>query len=310
MLVGVLMIFLVFSFTGVAVLNVSYLSNSNSMETTKNIRLQYEIESRINESLWRINAGVDTLVNYSIDGATVLWDPQLSILSVDVQRFDMEAEILLDLGDDTPFSSAIASNHPINFDAYVAEAEESHAIQQFDVMPVVDYGWYLTNNPIIHHGNQESWKESDLNQEGIHIFLGNNLNVSNLNLENSTLVFLGNDILFSSNNIIKAPVPTDSSDAQPAIVFMNPYTSLTIAEGTQVEGAIFCAGRLYLENATLSGPVVADRVTLTDDIQFIDSLHPHYYRWNKGFGEKNDYDWPKHVDRWTTAKWNKISQGA
>ena len=310
MLVGVLMIFVIFSFTGVAVLNVSYLSSSASMETTNNIRLQYEIESRINESLWRINAGADTLVNYTIDGASVFWDSQLSILSVDVNKFDMEAEILLDLSHDTPFSSAIASVNPINFDAYQALAEEEHAVQEFDVMPNVDYDWFLTNHTHIYHGNQSSWSEEDLATEGIHIFLGNNLEISGLNLENSTLVFLGNDIQFSTNNIIKAPVPADSVDATPAIVFMNPYTSLTIGEGTHVEGAIYCAGRLFLEDATLSGPIVSKDVTLNDDVDFIDDLHPQYYRWNKGFGNKKDYDWPKHIDRWRTVKWDRITGDA
>lgn len=310
MLVAVLMVFVIFSFTGVAVLNVSYLSSAASLETTQNIRLQYEIESRINEALWRINAGADTLVNYNIDGASVNWDPSLSILSVDVNNYCMESEILLDLSMDTPFSSAIASSNSINTDEYTATAEEEHAVQKFNVMPNVDYDWFLQNAAVIHHGNQKSWSEASLSQEGVHIFLGNNLEITGLSLENSTLVFLGNDILFSSNNTIKAPVPSGSEDAVPAIVFINPYTDLTILAGTHIEGAIFCAGQLNVENATLSGPVVAGDVTLLSDINFIDKEHPKYYRWTQGFGNENDYDWPKFVSRWRTNKWNRIKQNA
>jgi len=58
MLVAVIMMFLALSFTGVSVLNVSYLSRSASAETIENIKLQYQMESRINQALWQINTGV------------------------------------------------------------------------------------------------------------------------------------------------------------------------------------------------------------------------------------------------------------
>ena len=86
MLVAVLMLFVVFSFTGVAVLNVSYLSSANSAETVNNIKLQYATESSINEALWRINTGVDSLVNTNADGIVTLWDETTNILSVNVDK--------------------------------------------------------------------------------------------------------------------------------------------------------------------------------------------------------------------------------
>lgn len=306
MLVAVLMVFVIFSFTGVAVLNVSYLSSSTSMETVNNIKLQYEMESTINQALWRINCGTDSLVNYTSGGISTLWNPQLNILSVEVENYQMETEILLDLSADTPFDRAISSNNPIHTDGYTADVNEEHTIKQFDELPIVDYGYFLLNQDVIHHGNQESWSESSLQVEGIHIFLGNNLEISGLDLENSTLVFLGNDIVFSNDNIIKAPVPEGTMDAVPAVVLLNPYTSFDIQAGTHIEGTIYCAGELNIDNATLSGPIVAQTINLTDDINFIDEDHQEYYRWNKGFGNMNDHDWPKHVGRWKTAKWNKV----
>jgi hypothetical protein len=172
MLVAVLMVFVVFSFTGVAVLNVSYFSSSTAMETVNNIKLQYEMESSINQALWRINCGTDSLVNYSSGGITTLWNPQLSILSVGIENYQMETEILLDLSADTPFDRAIASNNPINTDGYVADAAAEHEIRQFDELPIVDYGYFLLNTAVIHHGNQSSWSENSMEIEGIHIFLG------------------------------------------------------------------------------------------------------------------------------------------
>jgi len=300
------MVFVIFSFTGVAVLNVAYLSSSASAETVQNIKLQYQMESSINEALWKINSGADSLVNYSSDGEITIWDPQLGILSVDIENFNMEAEILLDLSVNSPFDRAIASNNPINTNGYSTAAEEEHAISEFDVIPTVDYEYFLLNSPIIHHGNQESWSEASLAAEGTHIFLGNNLEISGLDLENSTLVFLGTNILFSDDNLIKAPVPEEDADAVPALVLLNPYTVFSLQAGTHIEGAIYCAGQLSIDNATLTGPIVSSSVTLAADINFIDGEHQEYYRWNKGFGNKNDYDWPKHVNRWRTSKWGKI----
>ncbi|NQV14280.1 hypothetical protein HQ531_02395, partial [bacterium] len=103
MLVAVLMIFVVFSYTGVAVLNVSYVSSSASRETVQNIKLQYAVESQVNETLWRINIGADSLVSETSDGITTLWDATSNILSVNVDMFEMEAEILMDLNEDTHF---------------------------------------------------------------------------------------------------------------------------------------------------------------------------------------------------------------
>ena len=136
--------------------------------------------------------------------------------------------------------------------------------------------------------------------------MGNNLEISGLNLENSTLVFLGTNILFSNDNILKAPVPAADADAVPALVLLDPDTNFDIQAGTHIEGAIFCAGQLNIQNATLTGPIVANHISLTADLNLIDADHQEYYRWNKGFGNKNDYDWPKHVSRWKSTKWNRI----
>jgi len=89
MLVAVLIIFVVFSFTGVAALNVSQLSNSTLSGTSQNIKLQYELESRINKAMWHINSGKDQLVNLSSEGTKVQWDSQHHVLSVGVEEFNM-----------------------------------------------------------------------------------------------------------------------------------------------------------------------------------------------------------------------------
>jgi len=306
MLVAVLMVFVIFSFTSVADLNISYLANSDSRETAHTIKLQYEIESRINKAMWRINSGDDESVNMSSEGASVSWDPQLGILSIGTENDQTNSEVQLDLSENTPFSRALASKTRIKTYGYHVDIEEEHSLQQVDLLPELDPSYFIINRAIIHHGNQDSWSKQSLQIEGIHIFLGNNLEISDLNLENSTLLFLGDSITFNENNIVKAPVPLDSLDAaDPALVFMNPSTEFTLKWGTQVEGAIYCAGHLDIENATLTGPVVSNSITLTGNVDFIDDQHPEYYRWTRGFGNQDDYDWPKHVDQVRSTNRNK-----
>ncbi len=305
MLVAVLMLFLVFSFTSVADLSASLASNSGSMESVRNIKQQYEMESNINQAMWRINSGADELVNLSADGVTIVWDAENYLLSVGTENARTESEIQLDLTERTPFSSAIASLTPIQTNGYFADVEEAHPVQQVDLLPTIDPAYFIINRAIIHHGDETTWSTEDLQIEGIHIFLGNNLVISGLDLENSTLLFLGENIFFSENNTIKAPAPVDALPADPAVVFMSPHTKFTLKYGTHIEGAVFCASHLDIENATLTGPVLANSVTLTGNVDFRDNLMPDYYRWNMGFGDQNDYDWPKHVGRWKSVKWNK-----
>ncbi|MCF7922847.1 MAG: hypothetical protein K9M55_09110 [Candidatus Marinimicrobia bacterium] len=63
MQVAVLIIFLVFSYSGVVILNVSSLSSASSVETVNNIKLQDVIDSSIHEPLWRLNNGPDISEN-------------------------------------------------------------------------------------------------------------------------------------------------------------------------------------------------------------------------------------------------------
>jgi len=306
MLIAVLMVFVIFSFTSVANLSIAYIANSSSTGTTQNIKQLYEMESQINEALWRINSGPDDLVNVSSEEATIIWDSQHNTLSIGTETYKVRSEVQLDLSTDTPFSSAIASRTPIDMNGYFADVEDEHPLQQVDQLPAIDPSYFIINRAVIHHSDQTTWSEKSLQVEGIHIFLGNNLEISGLNLVNSTLIFLGDNISFRGSNNIKAPAPVNSLAALPAVVFMNPHINFTLRYGTHIEGAVFSAGHLDIENAKLTGPVVANSVTLTGNVDFIDDAHPEYYRWQEGFGNMDSYDWPKHLKRLKSTQWNKI----
>ena len=113
MLVAVLMIFVVFSYTSVAVLHISNLSSSTSGEIVNSIKLQYAMESSVNKTLWRINNSPDSLVNMNADGITTVWDASNQVLSVNINKFEMETELLLDLSGDTHFDRALAADETI-----------------------------------------------------------------------------------------------------------------------------------------------------------------------------------------------------
>ncbi|MBT4033968.1 MAG: hypothetical protein HOB84_00800 [Candidatus Marinimicrobia bacterium] len=324
MLVAVLMVFVIFSFTGVAVLNVSYLSSSTSMETVQNIKLQYEMESKINEALWRINTGVDSIVNYSSGGTTINWDSQLNILSVGIDNFNMESEVLLDLSEDTHFDRALASDATINTNNFDTDIAEENSSRFFTFMPEVDLDYFTDNAVAVHSNWFKRWdgdsehEDDEAFAEGIHIFTGSFIELKDMELNNCTLVFTGRFVFFSNSNHINAPVPVDSSNALPALVFTNPDNNFYVAaEGANhekedvINGAIYTAGTIILKKGELSGPIVGKTINLEDgsgyahDIRFRDTEHPWHYRWQHGFKEKSHYDWPKRIGRWRTAKWAK-----
>jgi hypothetical protein len=309
MLVAVLMIFTIFSFTGVAVLNVSYLSNSNSMDTINNIKMQYATESSINEALWRINQGVDSLVNTNVNGISTVWNPTLNILSVNVDKFQMESEILLDLSDDTHFDRGIAAEDAVNLDGYDPGLDEDHQVRgNFDFLPEVDLQYFLDNAVQIHN---ESWKiwDNETLADGIHVFTGSFIAIENVTL-NGTMVFTGHHVSFRNGNEITAAAG-DTSSTEAALVFTNPYQDFEAYspnDNETITGAIYCKGNVTLRNGQISGPVMGRNVTLRGHFNLRDTENTDRFRWTKGFGQRHNYDWPKQIGRWKTKKWNKKLQ--
>lgn len=316
MLVAVLMLFLVFSFTGVAVLNVAYLSQSTSMETVQNIKLQYALESSVNQALWHINNGADSLVNLKSDGLKLTWEPSLQVLAVNVDLFEMEAEVLLDLTTDMHFDHAISTSGEIDFNGYSPEVEENHQVRSgFNFLPEVDLDYFMDNAVSISKKPEKSKKDKKNGypengitlEDGIHVFTGNNITVEDIRLNSGTLVFTGKNISFRGDNIIRAP-HADSTGAMPALIFTNPKQTFEMYSDNEAEtiiGAIYCAGSIELHNGNLSGPVLANSVYLGANINFLDNENAGFYQWNHGFGDPEDYDLPKQIKRWNQKKWGK-----
>ena len=301
------MIFTIFSFTGVAVLNVSYLSNSNSMDTINNIKLQYATESSINEALWRINTGVDSLVNTNVEGIATIWDPTLNILSVNVDKFEMESEILLDLSDDTHFDRGIAAEETVDLDGYDPGLDTDQQVRgNFDFLPEVDIQYFLDNATTIHTESFKLWRDNTF-PDGIHVFTGSYLTIEDIRLTSGTLVFTGHHVRFWGNNVINAPLG-DSTSTNAAVIFTHEYQDFEIYSsnaGETITGAIFCKGDITLWNGNISGPILGKNVSLRNNFNLGDTENLNRFRWTKGFGHRDSYDWPKQIGRWKTNKWNK-----
>jgi len=308
MLVAVIMIFVVMSFTGVAVLDISYNSQAASRETIENIKVQYMLESSVNETLWRINTGVDSLVNTDIDGITTSYNADTGLLTVSLDTLNTEAEITMDLTEDTHFNRGIASENAIPSDIADAGITKDNQGRKFNFLPDVDMDYFTNNAVEVHAQSWHTFQNLTLD-DGIHIFTGSWINIEDITLNAGTIVFTGRYIFFSGENNIVAPEP-DSLGADPVLVFTHPNQNFSLsssAGGETILGTIYAKNKITLTSGTCSGPIIAKTVVLDDAhaYNFEDEAYGKYYTWTKGFGNRDDYDWPKQLGRWTTTKWDK-----
>jgi len=308
MLVAVIMIFVVMSFTGVAVLDVSYNSRTASMATIENIKVQYLLESSVNETLWRINTGIDSLVNIDSDGLSTSWNDTTKVLTVTLDTLNTEAVISMDLSEDTHFNRGIASSSALPADITGAGITNDNRGRKFNFLPEVDMDYFTNNAVTIHNESWTTWSNVTF-ADGIHIFTGSVITLDDVTLNAGTMVFTGRYVSFRDENHIAAPEP-DSLGADPVLVFTHPNTNFSLYSSGGAEtilGTIYAKNKITLTNGTVSGPIIANEVVLDNAhaYNFEDDTYGKYYTWTKGFGNKADYDWPKQLGRWTTSKWEK-----
>jgi len=251
--------------------------------------------------------GVDSLVNSSVDGITTQWEPTTNILAVNVDKFEMEAEIVLDLSEDTHFDRGIAAEETVDLDGFDAGLDEERQVRgDFDFLPEVDLQYFLDNAVTIHTENWHEWSNNTF-PNGIHVFTGYYLTLENVRLTSGTLVFLGHNIRFLYGNDITAAAG-DTSGTYPAVIFTNPaqnFEAYSRLGDESITGAIYCKGDVTLYNGHFSGPIMGKNVSLHNNFSLKDTENADRYRWTKGFGNRDSYDWPKQIRRWKTRRWHK-----
>lgn len=297
-IVAIMITAVIFSATGLGVLNLATIVNLDTQEAVKTVQNQVEVESFANIALWRVNAGGDNLGTYSSGDLSATFDSTTKSLSV-TKMVDGEATSLyIGLEEDYHFKRAVATSGTFYSNGLSVEPEPQHQVRsQMGFLPQADLQYFVDNAAQIHYDNSRTYHTADLS-EGINVFMGSGLTFDRVSMENTTLVFAGTNIDFWKRNVIKS-----GSGDMPALVFTNPNSDFTFygfwsSYRDIIEGAVYSAGTVRLWNGTLSGPVVAETVVLNRDMNFTDDENSQFYQWQNGFGAYDDYDWPKQIDQW------------
>ena len=300
-IVAIMITAVIFSATGLGVLNLATIVNLDTQAAVQTVQDQVEVESFANVALWRVNAGGDTLGTFSVGNVTASYDTTLQRLTVVKTRDGETSGLVLDLEEDSHFKRAVASQYGIDFnDGKTISEEPIHRLRtNMEFLPQVD--WTYLNA----HAAQEIWMWNDhVHQEdlveGINIIHGSYLDIHNVDMENITLVFTGYDIQPKDDVKLKAPVI--GGVPLPAIILTNPYNDTHFDQGYEdeihIEGAIYSAGHVRLHEGEFTGPVIARTARICRDIDMLDDEGSEYYQWNLGFGNYDDYDWPKQIQEW------------
>ena len=293
MLAAVLTLFFVFTFTGVAVLDLSSFTALENQDAVQSLKNQYNVESAVNVALWKIN-NVDSLAEYSDGYVTVAYDTTDMELVVGVDRYDKNYEVAVDLSEDHHFNRGIAARDSIIWNGHSAGLNDDRKHRKFNFLPEADLDYYLDNAVAVHSENFHTYSDDTL-APGIHVFTGSFISLENIKVQ-GTLVFTGRYVWLLGGNEVEAPVSAENSYA--ALVFTNDKQSTNLTDD-EIKGPIYAKNKVRIHgNAKLSGPVVARTVELEDDINILDDENPQYYKWNNGFGNHSDYTWPKHIGRW------------
>lgn len=300
-IVTVMITAIIFSLTGMGVLQVAQFVQLDSQMAAHFIENKLEVDSYVNIALWRLNAGEDSLANFTTGDVTCSYDTTTLELVVTTVSHGINSSMLVTLEEYYHFKHAIATKGAISMGSYTVGEEIEHEVRDnYEFLPEIDLAYWLSVADTIFADNSRLYHDGDL-VEGILIFTGSAPKFDDISLDNTTMVFTAPGVVeFKHTNVIRA-VYTDST-IFPALVFTDSTSSFTIDDGAHdqdhIEGAIFSAGTIILAKGELSGPIVAREVTVNNNMDFLDSDYPQYYGWQEGFGSYYDYNWPKQILQW------------
>ena len=301
-IVAIMITAIIFSATGLGVLNLAATVNLDTQTAVHTVQDRIEVESYANVALWRVNAGGDSLGNFSVGNVSAAYDSTLQRLTVIKTTDEETSGLILDLEEDSHFKRAVATQYGIDFNGGKTISEEPvHQLRHdMEFLPQVDMAYLVAN------AAQEVWLwnehiHNDDIVEGINIFHGSYLDIHNVDKENVTLVFTGYDIQPKDDVKLKAPII--GGVPLPALILTNAYNDTHFDQGygdkIHIEGAIYSAGHVRLHEGEFTGPVVARTARICRNIDMLDDDGSEYYAWNLGFGSYDDYDWPKQIQEWT-----------
>ena len=300
-IVAIMITAVIFSATGLGVLNLATVVNLDTQTAVQTVQDQVEVESFSNVALWRVNVGGDSLGNFSVGDISATYDSDAMKLTVLKTNGDEISGLILDLEEDSHFNRAVATESYIDYNyGKTASEEPNHKLRpNIGFLPQVDMEYLVAN------AAQELWlwdehiHDDDI-VEGINIIHGSYLDIHNVDKENVTLVFTGYDIQPKDDVKLKALIVDDV--ALPAMILTNTYNNTHFDQGygdeIHIEGAIYSAGHIRLHEGKFTGPVVSRTARICRDIDMLDDEDSKHYAWNLGFGNYEDYDWPKQIQEW------------
>jgi hypothetical protein len=301
---------MILTVTGVAMVEFSFYGKSEAMDAVHTIQNQYTLESHVNKALWRVNTFADDEVSYQDGNVSVNFDTTTQRLIVGVSQYDQTRAVMADMVEDNHFRHALAASDSLLLNGYTVGAESHRSPKgEFRFLPTLDLQYFLDSAVAVHEEDYFWYDQNDFedehgeNIEGIHVFTGDDPFLNSVTLHNSTLVFTSEWVHFYKDNDIRAA--KDSTNQLPAVVLTHPDVLFSVnrefRRQDNIEGAIWCAGKVRLTRGDLTGPVIANRIEVLRDMDFKDDEHPEYYVWGTGFGEYSSYDWPKVIVNWTEA---------
>jgi len=293
----------IFSVTGLSVVQFSSNARVESVKLVHEQQSRSIVESNVNLALWRVNTLPDSMANTASEYVTTVLDTNTDQLTVVVNHHDRLRVVEVDLFEDMHFNHSLATNDTLEMGPYSIGEEADHGVRgEFRFLPQVDTDYFTSNAVQVHPHSDWIYYQSDFDEEGIHIFTGDNVWLYSVTLHNSTLVFESNYVYFYKDNDIRAPQPAEGQAPLPALVFTNENIIFRLAKEwwnqDTIHGAIYCAGKIILKHGTFTGPIVAHKIAVKKNLNFIDDDHDAFYAWPRGFGNYTDYDWPQHITNW------------
>lgn len=284
----VMIYFVIFSLTGLAALAVAAHYRVEVVHAQQQDSNEMAIESVLNEALWRINCGADSLGNFTRDSITATYNSSTQLLTVSSSA----KTISVSLEEMHPFSHGVAYRDVIDTSSYSITLLPGHGIRQFPMLPPMDTTYYLSHAVAIY--NSGNINIEGVMTPGIHYVKKGTVFLKNGAYLDGTLVVMGKLKVVGTDVTLNAT--QDSSGTYlPALIVADSTADISTTPGIIIRGPIYSAGPFSMKGGTLTGPLVGTEIELSSKLDINDLSNEKYYAYPPGFGDVHAFDWPKRI---------------
>jgi len=284
----VMIYFVVFSLTGLAALAVASYYKMEVVQAKQNESNYLAVESVLNEALWRINVGADSLADFSRNGITSTYSSITRLVTISSEK----RTISVALEDMHPFSQGVAFRDAIDTSSYSITLLPGHGIRQFPTLPTIDTTYYLSHAVAVYNGGNINIE--GVMASGIHYVKKGTVFLKNGTYLDGTLVIMGKLKVVGTDVILNA-IPDSNGTYLPALIVADSTSDISTTPGIIIRGPIFSAGPFSMKGGTLTGPLVGTEIELSSKLDINDLSNEKYYDYPPGFGDVHAYDWPKRI---------------